>query len=442
MSNIYNNPDESGGGGASINDSISAADSTYSSSKIDTLNAAQDANFEIDANGFLSPAGITVDASSSHNSIILNPSASANEYGTITMLSSVCIGTDVAKNGNAFSSVAIGHGSLEDGGSSSSVHIGINSGSNCTGNNHVHVGTGTGISDGGEGGAASTRNGDTAIGTFSGLLDGRNLNRDYVTFLGNRCNDAMQNYTNSTNITISDYDIIIGASDTNIGPDNNRPLIHANADDSSGYPDWSPGKPANLGTGDKVWQNLYLAGAVVFPNSASFLNDYGSTNMYDFCHYEHRVARTGFSDASLALLYCPTAVTAPSLGNITVVQSGSGTVYTAFRNTSGRTRRWLINASVVGADSLISLRGAINVTSALPTAAATNPRFGYSMVQLDSTGTAFANIPLSISGVVEVADDDYISVWVYGDTSDGGTWDMSGSAVDRYSLVTVSELPM
>lgn len=431
LGNIYNNTSNSSGGDASIDDSTSSVTGTYSSAKIDSDNAAQDAiqnaKYEIDANAIVSPAGITFDPSSTHNSIIMNPAAAANEYGSITMLSAVCIGKDVAKNGYAYSTVAIGHDSLKDGGSSSSVHIGINSGSTCRGNNHVHIGTGTGGSNGGEGNASSNRDGDTAIGTFSGLGEGRNLNRDHTIFIGNRCNDAMKNYTNSADITVSDYDIIIGASNNNIGPDNNRPLIHANGDDSSGYPEWSPGKPANLGSGSKVWQNIYLAGGVIFPNSGTFINAYGTTNMYDYVHYRRTTSQGPYGDTTTHMCTFPIAETPSSLSHITVGTSGSETYFT---NATSETRRWQVSYTLGFSDNTTAFyaRAAISLGTA---------PVGLSAIQYaESYSNENFGVTLNGSATIQVDMGESVAISMLADTPDSGTWTTGAASI------TIAELPM
>lgn len=478
LGNIYNNSTTSGGGDASIDDSTSSVTGTYSSAKIDSDNAAQDANqnakYEIDANAIVSPAGITFDPSSTHNSIIMNPAAAANEYGSITMLSAVCIGRDVAKNGNAYSTVAIGHDSLKDGASSSSVHVGINSGSNCRGNNHVHVGTGTGGSDGGEGGATSSRDGDTAIGTFSGLGEGRNLNRDFTTFIGNRCNDTMKNYANSADITVSDFDVIIGASNNNIGPNNNRPLIHANGDDDGSTPHWSPGKAADLGTTVNLWQNIYLSGTINLPNSTSisstgaifstsatvqvggikiktdkieiggtdqYITEKGTTGMYDYCEIFAATDSSNYTDASSQLLSLSSTNTAPSLGHMTISNTGG---YTTIQNTSGETRRWLISTNVwiyapIGGSTLMTTQTWVMISSSRGAATSTN-HYVHCYSNADGHSDAFKGV---CSEVVEIAANDYVHICASGNTTDGASWKVFGNTwkAEDSSSVTITELP-
>lgn len=386
-------PSGGGGGGGAINDSAPSLTTTYSGTKVEADNSTQDAAISaLDAE-------VEVDTV---NKLTLVPAASG---GAAAADFSVVVGTDAATTtGNMNDCVVVGH-------------------------------------------AAGPLSTDVA---------------SQAVIIGAFLNSSSLAYDGVSGINLGNYTVAIGGASASGG----QPLISGSNNPASRH--FSPGAQAvSLGTASQPWGDFFLAssaslrvgagnvtldangldvGATAVTTSgvsigSSSISSSGTSGMYDFCHYEHRVARSGLADGDpVVLVYCPTEVTAPSTSNINVVQSGSGTIYTTFQNTSGETRRWLVCASVVGVDELLSLRGAINLTSALPTAVAVSPRYGHSLMQRDN-GVSFASAPLSITAVVEVPDDYYVTVWAFGDTADGGTWKMSDNTDDKYSSITITELP-
>lgn len=393
------------GSDSSINDSAPSLTTTYSGTKVDADNATQDA------------AIIAVDSEvdiDTVSKLTLVPAASG---GSAAADFSVVVGTDAATTtGNMNDCVVIGH-------------------------------------------AAGPLGTDVA---------------SQAVIIGSFLNSNSLAYNGVSALNLADYSVVIGGASASGG----QPLIAGSNNPASRH--FSPGAQAvTLGTASAPWGNTFLASSATLRVGAGNVTldangldvgstsvttsgldaggttvtsagvDFGSTSisasgtsgMYDYCFYEYRGTRSGLADEATALLLANSEVTAPSTSNITVTHVTSGTVQTHFRNTSGETRRWLVSASVGAVDTLLSIRGAVQVTSGVPDTSKPTPRYGFTVLESDD-GASYSELPLAISAVVEVPDDYYVGVWVVGDTLGGdNTWAIGGGAEASYSSISITELP-
>lgn len=476
MSNNIYDINTTSDGGASIDDSTSSVTGTYSSAKIDADNAVQDARLVIETG---SSRNISVPANAIgtvKDCVILNPDASSSEYdsnlrsivaiGSLALQSatlsdniiaignrtgsgstvgeSVLIGNDVGSNGAMIGgAVVIGESALSIGGEAlSSVILGAEA-CNTTG-----VCTGSVII----GHTAGPKVSDTA---------------GNVIMIGRNCNTGMRNYDDTGNLSLVDYDIVFGISDTD---GSGQPLIHANGDPTG--PHFSPGvDTASLGTADRSWSGLVLSSdsTIVYYHPVngqiSFTSSKGTKGMYDSKFWRNADApgtqqgqnNASYYQAGNKIVYFETTpkYSNPHFAgnsNITMhsqlpVGADYQNIYSWFQNTSEEDRLWHleINVTISGISGGILSNGQVYfIHSATPPGNIGS--FGTSGINSYYRGftQSLDSVPqyyLSTSATIHVPAGEYVWAVCYCGTNN---WVISGpdspSEYEAASL-SITELP-
>ena len=395
-----------------VNDAAASLTTTYSGTKVDSDNAAQDAaigvvDAEVDVTSsvFHAPAGI---GSTAAGSVAIVPDASASSLASATDSATVRIGHG-ASPGTATSqavSVLIGRGVAHDSNCNSSVVIGAdtaNQGGSFTGS--VIIGYNSMKSD-------ATCSNAIVIGGSSGPNGSSAYSR--VLVIGQGVQETVADYSGTLGaFAFASDDVVIGSS-ANAAQ---QPLIHASNSTSARH--WSPGAPADLGTTSRPWSELHLS-------SSASISSSGASGMYDYVHYEQTTTQGSYADSTTSMCTFSTATTASSLGHITTALSG---VETRFINATSETRRWLVSYSINIGDASTAYYAQAGINVGTGPVGVTTPQYG----------SAYSNenygVSLTGSAVVEVPSGEAVAISALGDTPDGSTWQLNGGSI------TIAELP-